>query len=253
MGVFSNLTTEGHEETNDRLGGFAIRETDAYLATIKMAYAGQSQGGAKSVSLVLTLPDGEYNETVYITNKQGENFFYNPNDKTKKVSLPGFTTINDICIVTTGKELHEQDSEEKVVKVYDYDEKKEMPKTVPVLVELLGKTFYVGLLKQIEDKNKKNESTGEYEPTGETRETNTIEKVFHDPSMITVPEGRKAEKDGTDPVATFYEAWIKKNKGVTRDKSKGGGGNAGNSGRPAGAAPTGAAGGPKKTSSLFGK
>ena len=128
MSIFGNLTNEGLEETTDRLGGFQIRATDIYPATIKAAYAGQSEGGARSVTVVAELPDGEYSETIYVTNKKGENWFLNQNDKSKKVPLPGFTTIDDICLVTTGKPLSEQDSEEKVVKVYDYDEKKELPK-----------------------------------------------------------------------------------------------------------------------------
>lgn len=254
MSVFGNLKSDGLEKTEDRLGGFAVRETDAYLATIKAAFAGQSAGGARSVTLILDM-GGEYTETVYVTNKQGENWFINQNDKSKKVPLPGFTTINDICIVTTGKELFEQDSEEKVVKIYDYDEKKELPKSVPMLVELVGKTFWAGLLKTIEDKNAKNESTGEYEPTGETREANNIEKVFHEPTKMTVPEATALQEGKGTGEPIFFNKWVEKNKGVTRNKSKAGADGA-KSGRPGGgnsnSAPTSGAGGQKKTNSLFG-
>ena len=41
-------------------------------------------------------------------------------------------------------------------------------------------------IKELVDKNVKNDSTGEYEPNGETREQNVISKVFHDPSKVTV-------------------------------------------------------------------
>ena len=182
MSVFGNLSNDGLEETTDRLGGFNVRDTNVYPATIKVAYAGESQGGAKNVTVVVNLPDGEYSETIYVTNKQGENWFLNQNDKTKKVPLPGFTTIDDICLVTTGNPLSAQPTEEKVVKVYDYDEKKELPKSVQVLVELTGKTVLLGIVKEVVDKSVKNDTTGEYEPTGETREQNIIAKVFHDPS-----------------------------------------------------------------------
>ena len=252
MSVFGNLTNDGLEETNDRLGGFNVRDTDAYEATIKVAYAGQSAGGARNVTVVVELPDGEYSETIYVTNKKGENWFLNQNDKSKKVPLPGFTTIDDICLVTTGKPLSEQDSEEKVVKVYDYDEKKELPKSVPVLTELTGKPVILGILKSVVDKNVKNDSTGEYEPSGETREENTIEKVFHHPSKVTVVEAREAQKAGRDAEAVFYDKWVEKNKGVTRNKAKGASGNGGNSGRPGGGAPQAGGGQQKKTNSLFG-
>jgi len=250
MSVFGNLTTEGLEETQDRLGGFNIRDTESYPATIKVAYAGQSQGGARNVTIVANLPDGEYSETIYITNKAGENWFLNPQDKTKKIPLPGFTTIDDLCLLTTGEPLAAQATEEKVVKIYDYEEKKELPKSVPVLVNLIGKQVNLGIIKSIVDKNAKNTSTGEYEPTGETREENTIEKVFHHPSNLTVVEIKEAEKKGQQAVSVFYEKWLEKNKGNTRNKAKGSSGNAPQSGRPGGA-PTGASQ-TKKTGSLFG-
>ena len=249
MSIFGNLTNEGLEETTDRLGGFQIRATDIYPATIKAAYAGQSAGGARNVTIVAELPDGEYSETIYVTNKKGENWFLNQNDKSKKVPLPGFTTIDDICLVTTGKSLAEQDSEEKVVKIYDFDERKELPKAVPMLVDLIGQTLFLGIVQQTVDKNQKNESTGEYEPTGETRDENVIEKVFHDPTKMTVVEARQG---ATEPV--FFEKWLSKNKGTVRNKAKGADGKGGaRSGRPGGSAPQSGAGGQKKTSSLFGK
>ena len=249
MSIFGNLTNEGLEETTDRLGGFQIRATDIYPATIKAAYAGQSDGGARNVTIVAELPDGEYSETIYVTNKKGENWFLNQNDKSKKVPLPGFTTIDDICLVTTGKSLAELDTEEKVVKIYDFDERKELPKAVPMLVDLIGQPLFLGIVHQTVDKKQKNEITGEYEATGETRDENVIEKVFHDPSKMTVVEARQG---ATEPV--FFEKWLSKNKGTVRNKAKGADGKGGaQSGRPGGSAPQSGAGGQKKTSSLFGK
>ena len=248
MSVFGNLKNDGLEETQDRLGGFNVRDTDAYEATIKVAYAGQAQSGARNVTLVLLLADGEYTETIYVTNKAGENWFLNKQDNSKKVPLPGFTTIDDICLVTTGKPLAEQDTEEKVVKIYDYDERKELPKAVPMLVDLIGQTLFLGIVQQTVDKNQKNDSTGEYEPTGETRDENVIEKVFHDPTKMTVVEARQG---ATEPV--FFEKWLSKNKGNIRNKAKGADGKGAQSGRPGGGAPQSGNGGQKKTSSLFGK
>lgn len=252
MSVFGNLSNDGLEQTQDRLGGFNVRETDVYEATIKVAYAGQSAGGARNVTLVVNLPDGEYSETIYVTNKKGENWFLNQNDQSKKVPLPGFTTIDDICIVTTGEPLNKQPDEEKIVKIYDYDEKKELPKSVPVLTELTGKKVLLGIVRQTVDKNVKNDSTGEYEPSGETRDENVIEKVFHFPSKITVVEAREAEKAGKEPEAVFHDKWVEKHKGVTKNKTKAGA-NGGQSGRPGGGAPQAGATQQKKTNSLFGK
>ena len=247
MGLFNNLTTTGLEETEDRLGGFALQDTNIYPATIKVAYAGKSEGGAQNVTFVLNLNGTEYNETVYVTNKKGENWFPNKDDKTKKVPLPGFTLVDDICQIVTGKGLAEQDTEEKIVKVYDREERKELPKSVPVLTGLTGQKIDLAIVKQTVNKQVKNESTGDYEPTDETRDENVIEKAFHPEFKVTVVEARKAATEGKELEATFYGKWLEKHKGVTRDRTKKG---ATNSGGTSGAPQAGQA--QKKTTSLFG-
>jgi len=247
--IFGNLNNEGLEEAEDRLGGGSLTvDTDGYDATIKVAYAGKSAGGAQNVTFIFDLGGREYRETIYVTNKKGENFFLNKDDKTKKVPLPGFTTVNDICLVATGDPLWEQVTEDKMVKVYDFDENKELPKSVPVLTNLLGKPVTLAIVKQIVDKSKKDDS-GNYVPTGETREENFIDKVFATETKLTVVEATKGVE------ATFYAAWVEKNKGQIRDKSSkdAGSGQSGRPGRSAGGPPQAnggtAAGKPK---SLFG-
>lgn len=250
MSIFGNLSNEGHEQVEDRLGGFALFPTDIYEAKIKMAYAGASQRGARFVHLIADIGGKEYSETIYVTNAKGENFYHpkdgngNPDPK-KKNTMPGYVQVDDICLLISGKPLNEQDSEEKIVKIYDYEAKKEVPTSVPVLVELLGGDIRFAIQQAKEDKNQKDESTGEYKPTGETRDTNNIEKSFHFETKMTVVEIRN---EATEP--TFHDAWAAKNRGVVRDKSSGAKG--GNNGRPpqSGNAP---AGGGEKKPGLFAK
>ena len=233
--LFGNLTTSGLEETEDRLGGgFKPRETDIYNAKIKVLYAGQAESGAKNLTVVATLPDGkEYRETIYITNKKGENFFLNKDDTSKKVPLPGFTTIDDICLAATGFPLAEQPFEEKVVKIYDYEQKKEVPTSVMVATEVTDKEVSLAIQHVLEDKTKKNDQTGDYEPTGETRELNQIAKVFHTESKVTMAEAREGKE------AAFWDSWLERNKGQPYDKRK-----AGKGGKPVSKeAPKAAAGG----------
>lgn len=247
MSLFGDLKNDGLEESQDRLGGFAPLDTDIYTGPIKMAYAGAAASGARSVTLIVEHSGKEYRETVYITNKKGENFFINKDDPKKKVPLPGFTTVDDICLVTTGKPLCEQNAEDKMVKVYDPDQKKEMPKSVPVLTELLGQTVSLAIVKTLENKSIK--SGDEYVDTAETRYTNSIEKVFHTESRMTVAEARNgAEKPA------FWDAWVERNKGKERDKRTIKDGQAGAVGRP-GKVPAGppvAAGQAAPRKSLFG-
>lgn len=211
MSLFKNFKSDGLEETKDQLGGFAAIDTGIYLATIKAFYAGNANSGALNVTVVADLESGqEYRETIYVSNKSGENFFVKNN---KKSPLPGFTTINDIALLAADKELHELEDEEKVVKIYDYASKSEVNTAVPMFTELLGKQVYLGIVKQLVNKNVKNDATGKYEPTAETREENVIDKVFHAEFKVTVPEAR-AKK--TEPA--FYDAWLKRNEGETRDR-----------------------------------
>ena len=230
MTMFGNLKTDGLEDSQDRLGGFQPLETDIYTGVIKAFYAGVSTGGARSVSIILAVPGGkEHRETCWITNKKGENFYLNKNDRTKKVPLPGFTIIDDICLCTTGKPLSEQETQDKVLNVWDSEAKKELPKAVPMLMDVVGQNISLGILKVLENKNQKNEATGEYEPIAETRELNTTDKVFHPEHKLTVAEAR----NGADK-AVFWDGWLERNKGVTRDKRsiKDGGGSTGSAGAP---------------------
>lgn len=250
MSLFGNLKSDGLEQTQDRLGGgYQPKETDIYTGKIKALYAGKSAGGAQSVSLILSLADGsEYRETFWITNKKGENFFLNKDDKTKKVPLPGFTIVDDLCLVTTGKPLSEQDTEEKTIKLYDSEAKKELPKAVPMLVEALGLEVSLGIVKVLENKNEK--QGDEYVPTAETRELNVTDKVFHTETRMTVVEAREGAE-----VAKFWDSWLERNKGKIRDKRTIKDGQAGTAGAPkaagASAAAPAAGGTPRK--SLFGK
>ena len=243
---FGNLKSEGLEESTDRLGGgFQPRESNAYDFLIKAFYAGVADSGAKNVSIIVEDAAGEYRETIYVTNKKGENWFLNKDDNTKKVPLPGFTTIDDICLAATGFPLAEQVFTEKVFNIYDFDAKKEQPTKVMCALEVMGKTVSLGIQKVLEDKTKKNDQTGDYEPTGESKETNSIAKVFHTESKVTMAEAREGKE------AAFYHSWLERNKGQTYDKRKDKSGN----GKPASKAPPQAGGGAAQgaTKSLFGK
>jgi len=254
MGLFGNLNTAGHESVQDTLGGgnFGAIESGAYEAVIKVAYAGAAPSGAQNVTFVFTIPelgDREYRETIYITNKAGETFYLDKKNPNLKRTLPGYATVNDICIVTTGDPLTEQDTEEKVVKVYDFDANGEVNKSVQALTGLTGQKVILGLQKQLEDK--KSKVGNEYVPTGETRETNVIDKIFHSPTKMTVNEAERELTEGE-----FYNDWLKANEGKVRDRTAKDKGNAGKPGaarsNAGGAAPQAGGGGDAPRKKLFG-
>jgi len=245
MSLFANLKTDGLEESQDRIGGFGAIESDIVTGVVKAFYAGKSTGGAHSITAVVTLEGGkEYRETVYITNKKGENFFLNKNDTSKKVPLPGFTIADDFCLATTGLPLADQVFEEKVLNIYDYDARKELPKGVQVAMEVVGKTISLGVLKELHNKNEK--KGDEYVATAETVERNAIDKVFHTESKKTIVELKNGAEE-----AQFWDKWLETNKGKTRDRREIKDGQAGNSSKTPPKAGEASAAPAKK--SLFGK
>lgn len=242
MKMFGNLNTEGLEEAGDYIGG-GLLDTGVYTGKVKLAYAGKSQSTeAQSITVHVDINGVEFRETLWVTNRNGENFYTDKKDNTKKRPLPGFSTADDLCLVATGFSLADQDIENKTVKLYDFDSKKDVPQEVPVLVDVLGKEVTVAIIRQIVDKQKKNDS-GIYTNTGETREENIVDKFFHTPTRRTVTE---ITQNVADPI--FIDKWETKNAGKTRDRSKGANGNAGSPGAPG----AGSGGAQKPKQSLFG-
>jgi hypothetical protein len=237
--MFENMTNEGHEKTEDRLGGFSRLETDIYLGTVKVAYGSKADSGAMAVNLIIDCNGQEHRETVYVSNRKGETFFLNKDDNTKKVSLPGFTLVNDLCLVAAGVPLSGVTTEEKIVNVYDYEQRKELPKSVPVITDLLGKKAFFAITKQIVNVNEK--KGDEYVATAKTREENVIDKVFEEHTRMTVAEATAAHETGKPGEAKFFDAWKERNAGKTRDKRSIKDDTAGKAGGPPQSGSTGAA------------
>lgn len=245
MGIFSNLNATDVDKGEDRLGGGGfILETDVYRGTIKMAYAITADSGARGVVLITDFGGKEYRETFYITNKKEETFW--TNDQGKKMALPGFTVIDDLAMVTTEKSILKQDSENKIVKVYNYETKKDENTSVPVLVDLIGKPCLMAIYKNLENKSQK-DSNGKYVDIADTRDTNSVEKVFHEPTGLTLNEATSGATE-----AVFIHSWTEKHKGKVKDKRSIKDGQAGTSGRPGSSSDAAPAAGSNQRKSLFG-
>lgn len=211
MSLFSDLNNDGLEESQDRLGGYQPLTSNIYTGKLKAFYAGESKGGAKSITVILDHDGKEYRETVYITNKKGENFFLNKDDKTKKVPMPGFTVADDICLAATGHPLAAQDFEEKVMNIWDPEARKELPKSVQMATDVLGKEVSLGIVKELQ--NKSELKGNEYVPVADTVERNVINKVFHTESKMTMAEARQGMEAGE-----FWDKWLERNKDTVVDR-----------------------------------
>lgn len=213
MSIFSKFATDASIQLDeDSLGKskFGPWDSGAYDTIIDMAYVEESKGGAVGVNMTFKTQEGkELKQTIYVTTgkEKGQTNYYMAKDGTKRY-LPGFTVMNDICLLATAEELSDLETETKMVTVYDYTTRKDIPMKKEVLVGLIGKEVTLGVTKVIEDK---------FNSPGETRVVNNINKVFRTTDQMTTNEIRAQEEN-----ATFYAAWVEKNTGIVVDKSTGG-------------------------------
>lgn len=231
----------GVEDDYLRSGG--VLDTDIYTATIKACFTQKaSKSSALSVVTILEVNGREIRSQVWTTNKNG-GVTYKDQKTGKDKNLPGYNQMNSLALLLTGKELGTLDVEEKTLKLYDFDAKKELPQAVDCFVELHGLKVQVAVQKQIVDKTEAIPNTNpvEYKPTGEVREINEVVKYFPEDKLVTMSEivnyieglganldetieaGKLLKAIGKMPaeMGGYAEQWLKTNKGQVYDKSNG--------------------------------
>lgn len=213
MSFLSNLQyNEEIQQEKDTLGGFSLFESNIYEAIIKYAYLSQSASGAGAVNFEFDIDGKTYTETLYVTNSQGSNIW---NKNGKSGYLPSFLTADAISLFTNNKSLFEQKETTKEIELYDKEAGKKLPTKVPMLMDLVGKTVKLGIIKEKVFKQEKN-ANGNYVDTAETREINKIDKVFSAKDNRTVPEVRAEMSE-----AEFYKEWLNKYENQIVDKTQG--------------------------------
>ena len=249
MTLLANLATnETINNERDSIGGSGPLDSGLYMLKFALAYINKAASGALGLVLQFKTEDNkDVRQTLWMssgTAKGCKNYYEDKNGE--KQYLPGFIHANAICLLTVGKEISAMETETKVINLYSAEAKAEVPTKVEVIMDLLGQEIIAGIIKQTVDKTKKNEATGQYEATGETREENEIDKFFRAKDRMTTAEIRAQAEE-----ATFINAWDQKWTGKVKDRAKGAA--AGLPGVPKlGSAPSAAAGTKKPTTSLFG-
>ncbi|HCW6388597.1 hypothetical protein K5F27_16945 [Acinetobacter baumannii] len=241
MGALANLSYDDSikQETDSVGGKFKLFDSGVELARIKLAYLQQADSGALGLNCTFQIGEDEYKETFWMTNREGKNYFIDKQSGDKKY-LAGFLHADAICCLAGKKPIAEMDTETKLVKLYNSEAKQEVPTKVDVLDDLTDKEIKLGIIKQKVFKQEKVD--GKYVDTDETREENTVDKVFRASDDKTTAEIRaKAEE------ATFINVWKERWEGQIKDRTKNGPKKAAGK---AGAPKPGAAAG-KATSSLF--
>lgn len=249
MSLLANLASDASiADEKDSIGGSGPLDSGLYNCTVSMAHINKASSGALGLVLTLKTSDNkEVRQTLWMTSgtaKGSKNYYEDKNGE--KHYLPGFIAANALSLLTVGKEISQLDTETKVINLYSAEAKAEVPTKVEVIMDLLGQEIIAGIIKQTVDKTKKNEATGQYEATGETRDENEIDKFFRAKDRMTTAEIRAQAEE-----ATFINAWEQKWAGKVKDRAKGAA-----SGLPGvpklGAAPAATAGTKKPTTSLFG-
>lgn len=221
MGIFDKVNTSNTVAAEtDRVKGDKKQPlaSDIYNLIIKHAYVTKAKSGAMAVNLLLTTQeDREIKMTEYITSgdSKGNKTYYEKEKDGKKeqFSLPGFSLIDALAQIVTGKSILEASSEKKSIKLYDFEKKAEVVTEVDMLVNLVGKPICGAVLNQIQDKTAKNAATGEYEATGKTYATNVVDKFLS-------PDERKTSTEIKNNIpADFAAKWEAKWKGQVDDQS----------------------------------
>lgn len=223
LGTIKQSETAAGEEDVLGGGGRKVWESDIYKCTVTMAYVLKSAGGAMGVALELKNEAGDlHRETVYITNKSGQNFYVKDGQENQ---LPGWQLVDSLALLTCNKSITELEEENMVIKLYNFDQKKELPTTVPMLKDLLGKEVYAAIQHTKSNKTQRNDATGTYDPINEAVERNELSKFFYSEDRRTVPEIKAQAEE-----ATFYANWKERFAGKVRDTFK----EVANTGKPAG-------------------
>ena len=244
MSLLSTLTSDASiANEKDSVGGGGVLDSGLYPATVTLAYAQKSEGGALGLVLQAKTNQGrDIRQTLWMTSgtaKGCKNYYEKDGVKNH---LPGYVAANALALLTTGKEISELDTETKVVNVYNKDAQAEVPTKVEAIVDLMGQEILIGVIKQTVDKTQKTDA-GTYVPTGETRDENEIDKFFRASDRKTTAEIRAQAEE-----AAFADVWEKKWAGVTKDRASKG---AGVAGVPKLGAAANAGANKKPTTSLF--
>lgn len=210
-----NLPETVQTASIEKLGGSFSWETGVYDTAISMVYLNQSASEAVSFNVVLKNSEGkELEEAFWIKsgNAKGNKTFYTKNGK--DFPLPGYSVANSLCVAATGQSLAKnmETIDKKTIQVYDPAEGKKVSKERPVLVPLLGLKVKVAVQQILEFKQRKNDATGEYENTEETRTVNEC-KFFGN------SDGQTTEEILKGSPAEMFDKWSGKYAGQVLDKT----------------------------------
>lgn len=216
MSIFG-YNAEAKTETDNLGRDFGAVPTDVYDSTIQVMYMTKTTSGGTALNLIAKTADGkEIKKALYVTSmKSGTEKNTYLDKEGKPQYLADFLQADAICLLAVGKPLSELTTEDKLVKIFDFDQKKEVPKKVPTYPDLQDKQIKLAMVRVTKLKQVKQGNEYVDDPAGATRQENTLDKVFRASDNKTVNEVR------SQAPAEFMEAWLAKNQGKDKDLTQG--------------------------------
>ncbi len=219
MGMFSGLDQSNAAEVEvESLGGGYVKDTGAYDFIVEMAYGGESAGGAFFIDLKLKTENGDrMNVREYITSgeKKGVLPYYIDKDG-KQRSLPGYSKMNALDVLLTGNPAQYPETETKTIPLWNKEAEAEIPTQAEVVTGWIGKPITGLVMKTREFKQAKNEATGKWVDTTETRDSAEV-LHFVDP----VTGQTRSEKIAGKESAVKDQFESRYNSEYVKDKTKG--------------------------------
>ena len=193
-------------------GRSQVVESGVYPLRVSMAYLDESQGGAKCLKVHFDAVDNsfKFRQSFWLTTSKAKGCRTWYEQAGKQVQLPGYSAANHLAIAITGKELKSQTTAKKVIKLWNYDAKAELPVEVEAVVDMIGKLFQGGVMKIVE--NKKVLNDGKWVPVPEKKIFNEVSKIFNEDGL-TISELKSGVK-----VPEFLNKWKAKFAGVEGGK-----------------------------------
>lgn len=187
-------------------GSFGPLNTNVYPMIIKLAYFSESSGGATALNLHFKNADGSgpvVRQTIYVTSgkKKGKKNYYTTPQGEKRL-LPGMALADQLHQLVAESHLADAEVEDKIVKLWNYEEQAEVNTEVKAIMSLINKPIMVGLVKKKENKRVQNDDD-EWVDGPDAREFNEVEKFFD-------TDGRTLTEKNADGEPEFIKAWKKR-------------------------------------------
>jgi hypothetical protein len=215
-------------------GGSFLLDSNLYPFRVDVAYIDKSSFGSTNLE-IRYVGTGEnkkaYRETIALTDNDGNSEVKDKNGVLRPFF--GMTKANALLNILTGKDIHELESEEKIVELFDFDAGGMAKVPRQVIPELKGLPIKLGVTMNRNNKKMKDDVTGKWvdNPDGSIKEVNKTHTAFRFEDDLTASE---IEHGATE--AKFLPKWLETFEGTVQGKVRTvvGGATAGVPGAPAG-------------------